>query len=284
MLACMPNALRFLKNVYLESRDDGLLRRSAAVAYYAAFSLPAFLLVVFSIARAILRSPTVDVDILQPVRVYMGEQTAQLLQDAATNVQSSSAASGWPAFIGGFVLVLSALGFVRELQSSLNQILKLNPIRSTPAQMIIHYFSVIAPVLFISCILIASLVLSAVLVAFEHRLETVVAMPFDLLQLGNYLLILLSLTAIFTVLYTALPARGYPLKRVLLCAFGASFCLLIGSIVVAEAAIFTSMGAMYGVAAGLLVLLFWIFFCANVFFVGAECIDLLTRATQVKKR
>jgi membrane protein len=273
----MSNALRFLQHLYHESRDDGLLRRSAAVAYYAVFSLPAFLLVVFSIARVILRSPTVDVDILQPVRLYMGDQTAQILQDAATNVQSSSATSGWPAFIGGIVLLFSALGFVRELQASLNQILKLNPVRATPMQMIVHYFSVIAPLLFISCILIASLVLSAVLVAFEHRLETFITVPFDLLQFGNYVLILVSLTAIFTVLYTALPARGYPLKRVLLCAFGASFCLLIGSIIVAEAAVFTSMGAMYGVAAGLLVLLFWIFFCANVFFVGAECIDLLSR-------
>ncbi len=278
----MRDVLRFLKELYRESRSDGLLRHSAAVAYYAVFSLPAFLLIVFSIARTALQSPAVDADILEPVRLYMGDGTAQLLQEAATNLQSHNASSGWPALIGGIVLLFSALGLVRELRASLNQILKLDPVRTTVLQSIVYYFSAVAPLILIGSILTLSLVLSAVLAALEHRLEAFIPLPFDVLQLGNYLLILLSLTAIFTVLYTVLPAHRYPAGRILLCAFGASVCLLIGSIVVAEAAVFTSMGAMYGVAAGLLVLLFWIFFCANVFFVGAECIDLLNQAAPKK--
>ncbi len=273
----MSSFLYFLRDLYRESREDGLLRRSAAVAYYAAFSLPAFLLIVFSIARAALRSPTVDTDILEPVRIYMGENTARILLDAAQNLQTHQSSAGWTALVGGIVLLLSALGLVRELRGSLNQILTLTPVHTTLLQGIVYYCSAIAPLILIGSILTLSLVLSTLLSVFEPQIASVIPLPFDLLQLGNYLLILLSLMAIFTVLYSVLPAKKYPLRRVLLCAFGASICLLFGSIVVAEAAVFTSMGAMYGVAAGLLVLLFWMFFCANVFFVGAECIDLLSR-------
>jgi membrane protein len=272
--------MNFIRALYRNSRDDSLLRHSAAVAYYAAFSLPALMLVVFSIVRTTLRRPSVEAEILEPVRLYMGEGTAQLLRDAAQAVQEQSTQSSWPVTVGVLILVLAAIGLIRELQSSLNSILGLPPDKSTLATTLIRYLKAIIPLVLIGFILATSIAGSTFLAIAEQRIVALLNLPVDLLQFSSYLVIIIALTSIFSVLYAVLPSKRYPIKRIVLCAFGASLCLFFGSILVSAATVFASIGSMYGVAAGLLVLLFWMFFCANVFFVGAECIDLLSHVNQ----
>jgi membrane protein len=279
-LVRMHQVRTFIFDLYRSSREDSLLRHSAAVAYYAVFSLPALMLVIFSIVRTVLQRTSVEADILQPVRIYMGDGTAQLLQQAAEALERHNLHGGWPAAVGGVLLLVSAIGLVRELQASLNEILGLNSSRESVREAVVRYLSAIVPLMLIGGILALSLGVSTVLAIIEEHFAEAVDLQIDTLQLSSYVVIVGALTAIFTVLYAVLPAKRYPFGRILLCAAGAAVILLIGSIIVSAMAVFTSIGSMYGVAAGLLVLLFWMFFCSNVFFVGAECIDLLSRPTR----
>lgn len=278
----MKRLATFIRDLYRESSNDGLLRHSAAVSYYGIFSLPALLLVIFSIVRMVLQRTSVEQDMLEPVRLYMGEGTARLLQEAARSLQEQSIHSDWPAAIGGVLLFIAAIGLVRELQASLNEILKVEQSDATIFHAMVRYLTAIIPLMLVSGILAFSLLLSTIFVIVEERITTVLQLPIDLLQLGNYLLIVVSLTAIFTVLYAVLPAKRYPLRLILSCSFFTATVLFAGSIIVSAFAVFGSIGSIYGVAANVLVLMFWMFFCSNVFFVGAETMDLLSRKSIAK--
>lgn len=267
----------FLKDLYKNSRDDGLLRHSAAVAYYASFSLPALLLVVFSIVRTILQRSSVEQEILNPVRLYMGDATANILQGAAITLEEQGGHTGWTATIGVVLLVLAAIGLIRELQASLNDIFGTPSSHSTLTETLTRYMKAIIPLVLIGIILSASMIISSVLTLIEKQLSSAIHVPIDALQVSSYFVIFLAVTSIFAVLYSVLPAKHFSFKSIIFSAGGAALCLIIGSLLIGKIAVFTSIGSMYGVAAGLLVLLFWMFFCGNVFFVGAECIDLWSR-------
>lgn len=267
----------FLKNLYKNSRDDGLLRHSAAVAYYASFSLPALLLVVFSIVQTILQRSSVQQEILRPVRLYMGDATANMLQQAAMVLEQQGGHTGWTAIVGVLLLVLAAIGLIRELQASLNDIFGVPSLYSSLLETLLRYFKAIVPLVLIGFILAGSIIISSVLTLVEKQISLATHLPVDALQLSSYFVIFLAVTSIFTVLYSVLPTKKFSLKSIILSASISSFFLIVGSIFIGKVAVFTSIGSMYGVAAGLLVLLFWMFFCANVFFVGAECIDLWSR-------
>jgi membrane protein len=276
-LHSMRRKTTFIIDLYRECRNDSLLRHSAAVAYYAVFSLPALMLVVFSIVRTALHSPSVEADILAPIRLYMGEGTALLLQEAAIALQEQKVTGEWPAIVGVLLLVLAAIGLIRELQGSLNTIFGLPPDTSTLLHTLVLYLKAMIPLILIGVILIASLTASTVLGIAEQHLLSAFDLPVDLLQIGSYIITLFALTAIFAVLYSVLPSKRYPFRLVISCAFFAAAGLFFGSIIVSKVAIFSSIGSIYGVAANLMVLMFWMFFCGNAFFIGAECVDLLSR-------
>ena len=62
-------------------------------------------------------------------------------------LQEQNSHSGWPAVIGIIILVLAAIGLIRELQSSLNTILGLTATDRTLMSVLIRYLKAMIPLI-----------------------------------------------------------------------------------------------------------------------------------------
>ncbi len=100
--------------------EDDIPRHSAALAYYATFSLPPLLVIVLSLAGSIFGEKAVRGQINGQLEGLMGERTAAVIE--ATVKSAGSGERGWAAMVGFVVLAFSATSIFTEIKTTLNVI------------------------------------------------------------------------------------------------------------------------------------------------------------------
>lgn len=256
---------------------DNTMRHAAAIAYYAVFSLPAILLIVLSVAGMTLGETAVNDELFGTMRMYLGERTTELLEATLRNIRENRGDGGWAAYAGGAVLILVATGVMRELQSSINQIMA-TPRRSRPIyRQVVSYLLFLLLLIATAAVLIASIVSGTLIGVLGQRVEAFLSLPVSLIGMAHQAVTYLAVTVMIFLLYLALPSRRFPPLIVLLSSVIVSSLLLIGTVAASYYVSHTGLGKAYGVAASVLILLFWIYFGANVFLIGAELIEVTDR-------
>lgn len=266
----------FVKNWF----QDQVPRHSAAMAYYTIFSLPAFTFTILSVAGLIIGPDVVESRLFIRMREIIGDDVTDLIHATLTGVQKNGA-SGLLAAASIIILIVGALSVFREIQSALNEILNVEPAKS----IVKHYirsFVLSFLLLIITAVLLATAISSsAILQLISHRVGGALAVEIETLHLINSFVTWATMTVLFFLLYTILPARKLHILPSFVGAIVASTFLLFGTWFLTFFVTNTNIGQAYGVAASLLVLLFWIFYSSNVFLLGAEIIDTWE---QMKKR
>jgi membrane protein len=122
----------------------------------------------------------------------------------------------------------------------------------------------------IGFLLMVSLLFSAVIALVGKFLAGVLPVPEVVLHLANLALSWVAVTALFALLYKVVPDVKIEWRDVWIGAAVTSFLFSVGKFLIGLYLGKASVGSAYGAAGSLVVFLVWVYYSAQIFFLGAE--------------
>ena len=247
--------------------DDAAPSMGAALAFYAMLSLAPLLLVAVGVAGFFVGRDEAQNALIGQLTVLLGEKAAfgiEGLLDAAGSRDEGL----MPALIGLVTMVVGATTVFAELRSDLDRIWRYKPQRSGGIGkfLLARFFSFLL-VLSIGALLLLSLVASTFLAAagawwFGRSELAVHAIEF----VTSFVVV----TLLFALIYKLLPSRRIAWGDVWIGAAVTSVLFWVGKFLIALYISHTAVDSGFGAAGALVVVILWVYYSSQVFFLGAE--------------
>lgn len=266
-----------LKETFNEFVADNGIKLSAALSFYAFFSLVPLLIVIINLFGFFFGERAIRGEIFGEIKGLMGDKAALQIQQVIKNASLSN--SGTLITIAGvIVLVLGASGIFSEIQDSLNYIWG---IKTKPKHTLIKFirnriesFSMIGSVgllLFVGLVTnsLVDILNKSLALYFSHNIIT-------LFYAVNILIIFLTITILITLIFKILPDGEVATSH---CIIGASFTavlFMIGKFVIGAYLIRSSVASIYGAAGTVILILLWVYYSAIILYFGAEFTKVYT--------
>jgi membrane protein len=260
---------RLTKQTVLAFIDDGALTRGAAIAFYAVTAIGPVLLIIVAIVGLGYGEDAARGALLDRLRGVMGTQSASFLQSAIQSA-SNHGAGVTATVIGVASLILTATGVFGEIQTSLNAIWRAEPKGSTLRQLVRARLVSLALVAVLALVLIVSLVLSAVIAGLQTRLNQVMPFPPLLIEAANFVLSFMLLSAVVAAVYKVLPDCDLDWRDVTAGAVVTALLITVGKVAIGFYIGSSATISGYGAAGSVIAALFWIYYSAQIFLLGAE--------------
>jgi len=260
-----------VKDSFTEFLNDNGLKLSAALSYYTIFSLAPLLLVIISIVSIVYGKEAFQGELFGQISGLVGKDAAAQLQELIKNAAISNK-SGVASVIGVVTLMIGATGVFAEIQDSINYIWS---IKSKPKKSWLEYlknrllsFSIIITLGFL---LIVSLGVNTFVDLLSSRLERYFSEVSVIVFSGlNIALVIVIITALFTVIFKVLPDGHVRWKE---CMVGAAFTAILFAIGKFGISFYLGqqdLGATYGASASIVILLTWVYYSSIILYFGAE--------------
>jgi len=261
-------AWSLLQEAFHEWSNDNAPRLGAALAYYAVFSIPPFLLILIAAIGLVYKGDAAGFMERELVSLVNADVAHAMLKAAPGN----SARTGVVSAVIGFALLLfGASGLFSELKNALNLIWKV-PRAAPPGiiGLIKSQFMSFSTVLGTGFLLLVSLVLSAILSAVGRGLNS--WMPLGRLFAATLDLTIsfLVITLLFAMLFKYLPDIELQWGDVWVGAAATSAMFSIGKLLIGLYLGKSGVASAYGATGSIIVLIVWVYYSAQIFFMGAE--------------
>jgi membrane protein len=249
--------------------EDSALTRGAAIAFYAVTSIAPTLFVAVTVASLGFGASAARHALVGQLRHVIGEDGAQLLDLAIRNAHGTS--TGVIGSIVGFVtLFLAASGVFGEMEDALNVIWRA-PRKGSVLRRLLRGRAVsLLLVVGVGFLLLVSMVFTALLAALGHYIDVRTSISQLALLAINLAVGVALMTLLFAAIYKVLPNLDLEWRDVLFGAFGTALLVQLGQSLLAWYFASSSIATPYGAAGGLIVLLLWVYYSAQVFLLGAE--------------
>jgi len=267
----------FLREIVAQWQRDGALTLGAALAYYTLFAMAPLLVLIIAIAGLALGRAAAQGEIVAHIGGLMGPEGAKVIEEMI--VRASSPASGILATVVSLgTMALGASGVFGQLQSSLNQIFRGEPrysggFRGLVRQRLSHFGMIVA----VGILLFVSLVLSAVVAALQGFLEFRLPELAAVLPSLNLGLSFVVVTGLFALIYKVLPDVRLAWRDVWLGATVTATLFMVGKSVIGLYLGRAGTTSVYGAAGSLVLVLLWIYYSAQILFLGAEFTEVYSR-------
>jgi membrane protein len=250
--------------------DFNGLKLSAALSYYAVFSIGPLLIVVISLAGIFFGRMAVEGKVYYEISGLVGSDTALQIQNIIRNTQESSH-SKLGGMIGTIILILGASGVFSEIQSSINYLWAIPPPKNKAFLLAILRklisFSLLIAVAFL---LLVSLTANAVIDILSDRLKNLISSSLlDYFYFINLGLIVLVISSMFMLIFKILPNSSISWKHAFAGAFITTVLFLIGKFVIGYYLGHSKIGATYGTTASIVILMLWIYYSSIILYFGA---------------
>jgi membrane protein len=265
-----------IKATWTEWSDDRALRFSAALAYYAVFSLAPLLIIAVSLAGFFFGEQAARGEVVQQlsglIGASAGAQIEALIKASADKPKSTLATA-----IGIVTLLIGASAVFAQLKDALNTIwgVRIQP-GAAVRQFLRDYFLSFGMILTIGFLLIVSLLVTTLIKALSPVLTAVGYLPGvtpGLAELFSFIL----MTLLFAVIYKVLPDVHLNWKDVRVGAFVTGLLFAVGKYLIALYLAASNVGSAFGAAGALILVLTWIYYSAVIFFFGAEFTKVYSR-------
>ncbi len=266
----MRELWRLLKETYSEWSRHEAPRLGAALAYYTILAMAPLLIVVIAVIGLAFGHEAARGQIVGQISGLVGPAGARAVQTIVANAKTPS--SGIIATIIGVVtLFVGASGVFVELQGALNKIWDVPPKQDESIwQMVRARFLSFGMVLAVGFVLLVSLVISAGLAATGAYFAEFLPVPAWVLQLANSLVSLGVFAFLFAMIYRVLPDQTIAWKDTLFGAVVTAVLFTVGKFLIGLYLGQASFVSSYGAAGSLVIVLVWVYYSAQVFFLGAE--------------
>ncbi|HEY4123102.1 MAG TPA: YihY/virulence factor BrkB family protein [Rhizomicrobium sp.] len=259
-----------LKEGFIAFDEDEALSRGAAIAFYAMTALAPVLYIAASIAGLFFGREAAGTAIAHEVGHLVGPNAAKLLYTAIHNSDDPNTTGVWTNIIGVVLLIVTASGVFGEMQAALNKIWKAEPKTTVWWRMARGRLVSLGLVLALGFLLLVSLVMSAAIHALGERIDYVLPIGSTLAHILNFGISFVLVALLLAVIYRALPDCDIQWRDVIVAAIGTTILFNLGEYLIGLYLGSRTIGYRYGAAGGVIVLLLWIYYTAQIFLLGAE--------------
>jgi membrane protein len=264
----LVTAWNLLVETTLSFIEDEALGRGAAIAFYAITSLAPVLLIAIAVAGLVFGNDAAQGALSGQFSALMGKEATDVLQSVIASASAKS--SSIVATVSGIaMLIATASGVFGEMQAALNKIWKTRSRESTLSRLVRARITSLGLVAALGFLLMVSLVVSAGLTAFASYLDRLPVGALLLYAL-NFVISWLLFAVLFGAIYKVLPDRSLQWKDVIVGALITSLLFNIGKTLISWYIGSSAVASSYGAAGGLIVLLLWVYYSAQIFLFGAE--------------
>lgn len=273
----LGDAWSILKQTASDWVDDDASRLAASLAFYTLLSLAPLVIIAVAIAGFVLGPEAARGQIAGALSEVVGPQAATGIQSVVASAKST--ASGTiGTVIGAITLFVGASGVFGELQFALNSIWE---VRTKPGGGVLgeikgRFFS-FTMVLGVAFLLLVSLVMSAVLSAAGHFFANSLPGGELFWQALNFALSLAMVTGLFALILKYVPDVEIGWGDVWIGAGMTALLFTIGKSLLGLYLGKASVGSSYGAAGSLVVLVVWVYYSAQILFLGAEFTQVQAR-------
>jgi membrane protein len=246
--------------------DDAAPTMGAALAFYTLLSIAPMLLVALGVAGIFFDRNEAQTALLQQVALVLGEKASigiETLLDATGSREGSG-----PAIIGLITMMVGATTVFAELRADLDRIWRYQaPANKGVVKAIGTRFFAFLMVMGIGVLLMLSLVASTFLSSVGASY-----FAFSPAQLNaiEFFISFVVVTLLFAMIYKILPSKRIAWGDTWIGAAVTSLLFWIGKFGIALYIAHTAVDSTFGAAGALVVLIVWVYYSAQVFFLGAE--------------
>lgn len=262
-------AWQLLKATVTNFIADEAFSRGAAIAFYTVFAIAPLMVIVIAIAGLMFGRQGAQGAIVGQLASLLGRRGAQGLQallDGAYKPTSGLVA----ASLGILTLFIAAGSVFGELQAALNRIWKVEPPPLSVPEIVrvrAISFGLVMAVGFLSLVL---LLVSTGITAADQYLDRFFAGAQVLFAGLNFAASLGIMTLMFAAIYRVLPDRRIAWHDAMIGAVVTAALFSIGKSLIGVYLGSRFVTRVYGAAGGVVIILLWIYFAAQIFLFGAE--------------
>jgi membrane protein len=249
--------------------DDHALTRGAAIAFYAVTAIAPVLFIATAIAALGLGQDAASGAVHYQLRRIMSRESADLVQLAILHVRSGPHTLAG-SIIGITALVVVASGFFTEIEDALNVIWKAPRKESYFYQLLRGRVMSLTLVIGLGFLLLFSMVVATGVRMLGRVLDQVTGISGIVVGILNLGISLTVVSLLFAALYKVLPNRKLEWRDVIVASIGTAIMFEAGQTVIGYYLANFISANIYGAAGGIIVLLIWVYYSAQIFLLGAE--------------
>jgi len=256
-------------------QQDKAPRMGAALAYYIALSLAPVVSVLLAIAgRVVAGGQTAMSEFVPQIRSLVGYEGTHAVRAMVAQYRHSHGGLG-ATILGLATVLVAASAVVGELRDAMNTIWKV-PAKPEPddaggmAQQAKEWMYSLALVVACGLLLVASLILDAWVFAAGKFLNASDWMPGKFVETGDSAISFAVVAALFAFVFKVLPRVRLRWSDVAGGAVGTALLFVAGKVLLGFYLGKAGIGNAYGAAGSLVVVLVWVYYSAQVLFLGAE--------------
>ena len=259
-----------LKETGQSWKKDKVTRLAAALAFYTLLSIAPLLVLAVSIAGLVLDEEAARGQIAGELSGIVGPQGGAAIQTIIVNARApgSGTLSG---LLGLGALLFGASGVFGELQAALNTIWEVAPKPGRGVWGFIRqrFFS-FGMVLAVAFLLLVSLVLSTAVAAIGTYMASSLPGGAVVWEILNVVFSLAMVTALFALIFKVVPDVEIRWRDVWLGALVTALSFTLGKTLLGVYLGRTTAASPYGAAGSVVLLVIWIYYSAQILFLGAE--------------
>jgi membrane protein len=263
-----PNVTTLLKDTFAEWNKDKAMRLSAALAYYAAFSIPPLLILIIGVI-GLVYSGDVTGKVQEQIAQVLGNDAAKAMMTTLYDEGTKGGVIG--TIIGILLLLVGASGVFGQLHDALNTIWEVEPKYSSGiAAFVKDRFFSFTMVLGVAFLLLVSLVLSAMVAAIGSYVGAYIPGGEAVAHLLEILFSFAVTTVLFALIFKYVPDVKIGWRDVWVGAAGTAILFAIGKFAIGMYLGKSDLGSAYGAAGSLVIVLAWVYYSSMILFLGAE--------------
>jgi membrane protein len=249
--------------------DDNALSRGAAIAFYAVTAIAPVLFIATTIAALGWGQAATSRELHHQLTRIMSADSADLVQLAILHVrQSTHTLVG--SLIGIVTLVVTASGFFTEIEDTLNVIWKAPRHESYFYQLLRGRVMSMILVMGLGFLLLFSMLIATAVRLVGHMLAGNTDISGLVIGAANVGFSYLIVSLLFAAIYKLLPNIKLLWRDVLVGSFGTALLFEAGQTLIGYYLANLITANIYGAAGGIIVLLIWVYYSAQIFLLGAE--------------
>jgi membrane protein len=249
---------------------DRAASKGAALAFYTLFSIAPVLVVVIAVAGFFYGHEAAQGQLLSELKGLVGAQGAEAIQLVLAGARDKESGM-WATIVATALLLFGATSAFAELKDSLDEIWNVPPpTDATWWDIVRTRLLSFGLILVLGFLLMVSLVVSAVLAILENYFTGVWQDATVLLSWIAHLISFLVIATLFGTIYKLLPRIKLSWSDVTIGALGTAALFTLGKFVIGLYIGNSGVADSFGAAGSMIALLLWVYYSAQIFFLGAE--------------
>jgi membrane protein len=254
------------KELYVKWSSDRVSLLAGALAYNCLFALAPLLLILISAVRLLLGPKASRGQIAEALASYVGNENAKTLQNMIQVLHHQWGHGAAASTLCVLTLILAIYGLFSALRGGLNTIWQVHPASDSLGQMVKTGIFWILLLLCWTLILLASMAFSSVLNVYCQR-TNVGDFIFPALKIIADVFVFFLLTA---VIFKFIPAAKVRWADIWLGSLVTAVLFVAGEFAINIYLNRVALSSAYAAASSVIILLLWIYYSAQILFLGAE--------------